>query len=136
MTLSEFITKNNGKGVDYDGAYGAQCVDLFRQYSKDVLGIKEKLEPCSSSGGAKDLFFDYDKMPLMKKYFTKVRKPCIGDIAIWGATAKNPYGHVAIVLTDLGKDLIVFEQDGYKQDGAKLNIRTTIGLAGILRSRA
>ena len=41
MTLSEFITKYDRKIVDYDGAYGAQCVDLFRQYSKDVLGIKE-----------------------------------------------------------------------------------------------
>lgn len=136
MTLSEFITKNNGKGVDYDGVYGAQCVDLFRQYSKDVLGIKEKLEPCSSSGGAKDLFLDYDKMPLMKKYFAKVRKPCIGDIAVWGATAKNPYGHVAIVLTDLGKDLIVFEQDGFKQDGAKISLRGCTGLLGVLRGRA
>ena len=125
MTLSEFITKYDRKIVDYDGAYGAQCVDLFRQYSKDVLGIKEHTGVVS---GAKDLFLDFDNMPLMRKYF--------GDIVVWKATKGNPYGHVAIVLTDLGKDLIVFEQDGFTQDGAKLNVRTTTGIAGFLRSKA
>ncbi len=39
MTLDEFVKKYLGKKVDYDGQYGAQCVDLFRQYCKDVLGI-------------------------------------------------------------------------------------------------
>ena len=28
MTLSEFKQKYNGKGIDYDGYYGPQCVDL------------------------------------------------------------------------------------------------------------
>lgn len=28
MTLEEFVKKYNGKKVDYDNAYGAQCVDL------------------------------------------------------------------------------------------------------------
>ena len=136
MTLSKFISTYQGVKVDYDGFAGAQCVDLFRQHAKDVDGIKERLEPCSSSGGAKDLFLDYDKMPLLKKYYTKVRKACLGDIAVWGATKSNPYGHVAIILADMGNAFIVFEQDGYKQDGAKLNVRSTDGLLGILRSRA
>ncbi|WP_252722587.1 hypothetical protein [Treponema phagedenis] len=37
MSLDEFVKKYLGKKVDYDGHYGAQCVDLFRQYCKDVL---------------------------------------------------------------------------------------------------
>ena len=39
MTLDEFVKKYNGKKVDYDGRYGCQCVDLFRQYCEDVLNI-------------------------------------------------------------------------------------------------
>ena len=39
MTLDEFVEKYNGKKIDYDGHYGAQCVDVFRQYCKDVLAI-------------------------------------------------------------------------------------------------
>lgn len=137
MTLNEFIWKYNGKKVDYDGAYGAQCVDLFRQYAKDVCGIKEKLEPCSTSGGAKDLYLDYPKMPKLNTYFTRsAKKMVVGDIAVWGGTKDNPYGHVAIIIGQLKRDLVVFEQDGYKQDGAKINIRSCDNLLGVLRSRS
>ena len=31
ITLEEFVNKYNGKKVDADGCFGAQCVDLFRQ---------------------------------------------------------------------------------------------------------
>lgn len=31
MDIFEFIEKYLDKKVDYDGYYGAQCVDLFRQ---------------------------------------------------------------------------------------------------------
>ena len=34
MKLSEFIQKNIGCKVDFDGLWGAQCVDIFRQYAK------------------------------------------------------------------------------------------------------
>ena len=32
MVLKDFIKKNTGACLDYDGAYGGQCVDLFRFY--------------------------------------------------------------------------------------------------------
>jgi hypothetical protein len=39
MKFQEFVDKNNGKYIDYDGNYGCQCVDLLRQYLVDVVGI-------------------------------------------------------------------------------------------------
>ena len=36
MTLTHFVKKYNGKKVYFDGAFGAQCVDLFRQYNKEI----------------------------------------------------------------------------------------------------
>ena len=66
MTLEEFVKKYIGKKVDYDGVFGSQCVDLFRQYVKDVLKIAEHTGSCSTSGGAKDLFLDYHRMPVEK----------------------------------------------------------------------
>lgn len=137
MTLNEFIKKYNGVKVDFDNYAGAQCVDLARQFMPDVLGIKEHTGPCSTSGGAKDLFIDYPKMPVEKKYFkrssSKTFKP--KDLVIWGSTKDNPYGHVAIFVADCGKDIIVFEQDGYNQTGAKLNIRTKTNILGYLRKK-
>ena len=66
MLISQFLTKYTGIKVDYDGAYGSQCVDLFRQYCQDVLNIPHT-GACATSGGAKDLYLDYNKMPLEKK---------------------------------------------------------------------
>lgn len=137
MTVEEFVKKHNGKKVDYDGVFGAQCVDLFRQFSEECLGIPEHIGSCSTSGGAKDLFLDYPKMPLEKKYFDRLRNKgnVPGDILIWNSTEKNEFGHVAIYLGKLGNDFIVFEQDGFQQNGARINLRSKIGLLGFLRKK-
>lgn len=137
MTLEEFVIKYLGKKVDFDGVYGAQCVDLFRQYSKECLGISEHTGSCSTSGGAKDLFLDYNKMPLEKKYFSRETKKSMiqGDVLIWDHTDKNQYGHVAIYLGKLNNSLIVFEQNGFTQNGAEINIRSKNNLLGFLRKK-
>jgi hypothetical protein len=113
------------------------CVDLFRQYVKDVLNIPEHTGACSSSGGAKDLFLDYHRMPVEKKYFLRSSsKICkAGDVLIWNETLTNKYGHVAICLGMLEGSYIVFEQDGFKQDGAKIRLRGKENLLGYLRKR-
>ena len=137
MTLEEFVKKYIGKKIDYDGVYGSQCVDLFRQYVQDVFLIAEHTGTCASSGGAKDLFLDYNKMPIEKKYFIRSRQKnwIQGDILIWDGTETNKYGHVAIYLGKVNNSFIVFEQDGFKQDGAKINIRSRENLLGYLRKR-
>lgn len=138
ITLEDFVKKYNGKKVDFDGAFGAQCVDLARQYWKEGLGIPEHTGPCSTTGGAKDLYLDYEKMPIEKKYFTKIPKNKAfipGDTLIWDSTETNKYGHVAIYLGKLNNSLIVFEQDGFKQDGAKITIRDKNHILGALRKK-
>lgn len=136
MTLAQFLTQYCGKKVDYDKAFGPQCVDLFRQYCQDVGGIPHT-GPCATSGGAKDLYLDYNKMPLEKKYFVKLTKsatPAYGYVAIWDSTPTNSYGHVAIVICRLSSNsLLVFEQNGIAQDGAKFVERKTDNLLGYLK---
>ena len=137
MTIVEFVKKYNGKKVDYDGVYGAQCVDLFRQYVLDVLGISEHTGSCSTSGGAKDLYLDYNKMPLEKKYFVRITNKTFvpGDVLVWDETGTNKFGHVAICLGKLDNDFIVFEQNGIAQDGAKIVLRSCERLLGGLRKK-
>jgi hypothetical protein len=56
-----------------------------------------------------------------------------GDVLIWGATDKNKYGHVAILVAVYNtKWFIVLEQDGFKQDGVKLAFRSRENLLGCL----
>lgn len=137
MTLEEFVKKYIGKKVDFDLVYGAQCVDLFRQYNKEVWGNPHT----GAVDGAKDLVVNYERMPLEQRFLSivPVNRDLVraGDVAVWNATEKNKYGHVAIVVGFLGDEsLLVFEQDGFKQDGAKLNIRTDDNLLGFLRKKS
>ena len=132
MTLLEFVQKHIKTKVDFDGAYGAQCVDLFRQYCKDVLGIPHT----GAVAGAKDLVERYGDLPKERGHFALIKWRYggqRGDVAVWGATKGNPYGHVAIVLETQIDTLVVFEQDGFAQDGAKLVERSVDGVIGYLR---
>lgn len=136
MTLAEFIQKYVKTKVDFDKAYGCQCVDLFRQYYTDVLGIKEHTGPVE---GAKDIYLNYPTMPKERKYFVRLMdsakvKP--GDIAVWGSTPTNKFGHVAIVITEINStSLLVLEQNGFTQDGAKIVERSKTNLLGFLRAK-
>ena len=137
MELKKFVQKYNGKSIDFDKAYGAQCVDVFRQYCAEVLNI----EHTGGVNGAKDLFLDYFKMPKEQKYFMLVKdkdgvKYKEGDVLVWNATKTNQYGHVAILLSEMSGDLLVFEQNGFTQDGAKIVLRTKENLLGALRFNA
>lgn len=131
MKLDEFINTYIGKKVDFDGAYGAQCVDLFRQYCKDVLNIPHT----GAVQGAKDLFLKYNQMEGEKKFFNALSAWQVrtGDVIVWNGTSSNPYGHVAIVIGVTDENLLVFEQDGYKQDGAKFKMRSFDNVLGVLR---
>lgn len=132
MNVWQFVQKHIKTKVDYDGAYGAQCVDLFRQYCADVLEIGHT----GAVVGAKDLVERYGSLPKEKESFALITdryNVSQGDVAVWGAGGGNPYGHVAIVLEAFGGNLVVFEQDGFRQDGAKIAERSADGVIGYLR---
>lgn len=134
MTLIEFVNKYIKEKVDFDGAYGYQCVDLFRQYCKDVLNLGHT----GSVEGAKDLYLNYESLPKEKEAFCRLSSfqtgPAkAGYIAVWNKTESNKYGHVAIVLQEYANgDLLVFEQNGFSQIGAELKIRNKNNLLGYL----
>ena len=136
MTLEQFVEAYNGKKVDYDGHYGAQCVDLFRQYCKDVLEIPHT----GGVVGAAELYTKYEAMPLERKYFERIpykagMQPEAGDAVIFAATKANQYGHVAIVLDASSEEIAVFEQDGFAQDGAHVASWNYARVLGFLRKR-
>jgi len=136
MNLEEFVKKYNGKKVDFDGAFGAQCVDLFRQYNKDVFGLPHT----GAVEGAVDLFIDYKVLPSEQLYYIafvpkRINQIKAGDVVIFNSTNTNIYGHVAIVLGILGESLIVFEQNGLLQDGAKIVLRSIDNICGVLRRK-
>ena len=135
LTLDQFCTRYQGTKVDFDGFAGAQCVDLFRQYCNDVWGIPHT-GALGKDGGAKDLYLNYDLMPLEVRYLIKMPYPVsTGDVVVFGPNRNNKYGHVGIYIATVGDKVLVFEQDGFKQDGAKYNWRDVADVLGALRKR-
>lgn len=95
MTLDAFIKKYLGKATDYDGACGAQCVDLIKMYLKYVFGIAPK-----SIGNAHAYFDNFHLHSFLNKNFVKIKNspkfaPMKGDICVW-SKKMNKYGHVSI----------------------------------------
>lgn len=106
MTFDDFIKKYDGKGVDYDGHYGYQCMDLYRQYVNEVL----KFPQSPAVTGAKDVWNTY-----LKDYYTRIDNtpdgvPENGDVVIWGETL-GPYGHIAICISADTKSFQSFDQN-------------------------
>lgn len=96
ITYDEFVAKYNGKATDYDGAYGAQCVDLIKAYLNKVFGIKP-----GSWGNAKYYWLNFSKHSELVKNFTKIKNtasfvPQAGDIMVWNGNVGGGCGHVAI----------------------------------------
>lgn len=130
MSLTTFINTYLGKKVDWDKNKSYQCVDLFRQYTNDVKDLPQT-PALGENGGAKDII----KNP--GKYNVTLDSPTadysVGDVLIWGASKTNKYGHVAILVAIYNtKYFVVMEQDGFKQDGAKLAFRSRENLLGAL----
>lgn len=89
MTYQEFVDKYKDKGIDFDGYYGYQCMDLAHQYAVEVVGHDFAPAPA-----AKDVWDQningYDKISN-----TPDGVPTKGDIIVWG-TAIGPFGHIAV----------------------------------------
>lgn len=84
------IYSQKGKGIDKDGYYGFQCVDLIVWYLEDCLKVK------SPHGNAKE----WVHLPLPQG-FTRTKNtlnflPLPGDIVVWDNG--TPYGHIGLVV--------------------------------------
>eukprot|EP00919_Chromeraceae_sp_WS-2016_P043255 GHVR01103311.1.p2 GENE.GHVR01103311.1~~GHVR01103311.1.p2 ORF type:complete len:258 (+),score=28.46 GHVR01103311.1:1715-2488(+) len=101
MTLQEFINKWNGKGLDADGAYGNQCVDVAKQYCHEVLGIE------GLHGNAID-WKNNTRDNLVWVNNTETNVPQAGDIVIWSG---GSVGHIAVFVDGNASSFNSFDQN-------------------------
>lgn len=103
MTFENFVKKYNGKATDYDGVYGAQCVDLIKLYLRDCFGIR-----AGSWGNAVDYYRQFKNKnwagyAAMNEAFELIPNtpdfiPAKGDICVFGEYFSNNHncGHIGI----------------------------------------
>lgn len=114
MTIQEFVEKYKGKLVDFDGAYGAQCVDLVRQYFKDVWELPKQPEGVI---GAQDFYYKHNERPIQNKLcdchsYIGAMLPPVGSVVVFKKASTNQFGHIGICLSADALGMNVFEQDG------------------------
>jgi len=112
MTFDKFIEKYNGGKWDFDGAYGSQCVDLFRFYNRDVLGISQP----KSVVGAKDFWGNYARDPIINNNFIKITNtpnaiPEKGNVVIWNEKVGSGFGHIAMAISGNINSFISLDQN-------------------------
>jgi hypothetical protein len=128
MTIQEWMSFVIGRNVDYDGAFGAQCVDLARDYLGLCLGVKKADQPEATEGAAQ-WWSDFERHPKARAVLRKVpagERARQGDLAVWPPKPGNKYGHIAVVIGGgvNGGRVAVVEQDGLNQGrGAEVAMR-------------
>ena len=116
----QWVKNQNGKALDYDGYYGAQCVDLIMYYYKYLVGY-------NVSGNAVD--YQWNDLP---SGWYRNSSPEAGAIVVWGAGAymgksghyaDGTYGHVGIVSNVNGGNIDYYDQNSY-QYGQTVGLHT------------
>ncbi|WP_374928463.1 CHAP domain-containing protein [Kytococcus sedentarius] len=122
-----------GNLADIDGAYGAQCVDLWSMYAHDVWGAERV--PMGGDMGAHNIWtndrFDASKF----RKLSADEGPRAGDVAVFGTGIDGQYGHVAIVTGVEGSTVTTIEQnaDGTAADPVQEGTVNQEHLIGYLR---
>lgn len=107
ILFDDFIEKYKGKKIDFDGAYGGQCVDLYRQYVKEVLNFPQS----PGVSGAADIWTTYNKNNFEAIPNTPSGVPSKGDIVIWNKKAGGGFGHVAVFVSGNTSKFQSFDQN-------------------------
>ena len=94
MTPQQFYAETLGKVIDYDGAYGAQCVDAFRYWGK----MNNVPIPPTPNNWADGFWYSRDALGF-SKWFVYVTDGNYrtGDWIFWARGSKShPSSHVAM----------------------------------------
>ena len=108
FNIDDWVQRTQNKYWDMDGAYGAQCWDLWAKYCMDAyqLPVSACTTPTGYAGGL------YSAFPTSQGVANTFEKkdnnynPVKGDVVIWQACANYPYTHIAIVLGGIDGDRI------------------------------
>lgn len=136
ISVQQFREKYDGKAVDFDKKFGAQCVDLFNFYNAEVVGAPFIGTP--ATGGARDLY-EVDSA-VRAQFYKKLPADSpeqAGDVLVYGQPngryVENGrvifLGHVRIAL---GNGVYI-DQNGKKSGQTIVGSDKVGGLLGLLR---
>ncbi|WNM67265.1 minor tail protein [Arthrobacter phage Wyborn] len=115
----------NGRSLDLDGGFGAQCVDVAISFNREVVGGP------AIGGNGRDWYANGGRSGAYTQVSASSRA-AKGDIACWGPAMGGGYGHVAVVLEDRGGSLLTMSQN---PGPTRQLVLSKNGLQGYLRPK-
>ena len=137
MTFQSWVNQVK-TGVDYDGRYGKQCVDLVNDFAHEVLGIrgafygvKYAYQMYTQLGNFSKMYKNFDKIDVNKRG----DYPRKGDVIVW-SKAKNGYaGHTAVALCGNSLGFVCLEQNYDGNGGVRIHKYNYLQVLGWLRPK-
>lgn len=116
-----------GRSIDYDRAYGVQCVDLVNDYLVNGLVV------AGAWGNAVDIKKQHiEGFRWVSNAPTNF--PESGSIVVWNANVRQlgigPYGHTAIVILADAAHMLTIDQNWDGAPSAQVHLHSYTGVAG------
>lgn len=116
----EWINSHTNKGVDFDGMYGYQCMDLAVAYIYYVTDGQVQMW-----GNAKDAINNNFKGLCTVYRNTPSFKPELGDVAVYTSGFYATYGHIQVVISGNLNYYVCLEQN-WNGNGASYQELATV----------
>lgn len=100
----------SGAPIDLDNQ-SYDCVDVSKHWVEYLTGVGWKTS--AGWGNAKDIYYNWSS-----KYLEQIPRgnaPKLGDIIVMNGTIGGGYGHTAVIIEIRGNDVVVVQQDTFKQ---------------------
>lgn len=133
LTLSQFVEKYMGIGIDFDHAYSFQCVDLANQAAKDLYSYGPFAGPTAAS-----FWNSYNPLWYTKIPHQEEENPLPGDFIIWtqsSVVGTSSAGHIALCLSANKSAFISLDQNWNRILVAHKETHSYAGVLGYLRSK-
>lgn len=131
-TAQAFINQYNRTTVDYDGAYGAQCVDAFKIFCA-WLGVPVK---ATGTGWADGYWYNRNTDGYAKhcKFITNVNELQAGDWLFWAHGSSCASSHVGMFVNYAGNGYAnVFSENQQKNFKGFCTVKLKLDILGAFR---
>lgn len=128
--VKNWLDSQNGKAIDYDGAYGVQCVDFFNYYLKNFWGYSNPISMYPVSYAYQ--IFNYNQPSGWQK-ISGNSSFRTGDIVVWSNAIGHGCGHVGVIYSSDSSGVKVAHENWGAKYVTIISLPSTNNIRGVFR---